>query len=123
MLNYKGSSEIPAATAETIDQQDIDEIGTNRLAVTTNPAECGGQESLCVMDIQNMRKMPRSLAMPRMDVTMYLPINYKMQATELIGVYQEKKWCDRWEVKIQLIKSQSRSATVIAISISSREQA
>lgn len=85
MLNYKGSSEIPAATAETIDQQDIDEIGTNRLAVTTNPAECGGQESLCVMDIQNMRKMPRSLAMPRMDVTMYLPINYKMQATELIG--------------------------------------
>ncbi|XP_029665348.1 laccase-23-like [Formica exsecta] len=65
--------------------QDIDEIGTNRLAVTTNPAKCGGQESLCVMDIQNMRKMPRSLAMPRMDVTMYLPINYKMQATELIG--------------------------------------
>lgn len=91
LVNYKGSSEIPAATAETIDQQDIDEIGMNRLAVTTNPAECGGQEGLCVMDIQNMRKMPRFLAMPRMDVTMYLPINYKMQATELIGMYQEKK--------------------------------
>lgn len=87
VLSYKGSSsEIPATTAETIDRQDIDEIGTNRLAMTTNPAEkCGGQESLCVMDIQNMRKMPRALAMPRMDVTMYLPINYKMQATELIG--------------------------------------
>ncbi|XP_029162349.1 laccase-1-like isoform X2 [Nylanderia fulva] len=87
VINYKGSgSEIPATTAETIDRQDIDEIGTNRLAMTTNPAEkCGGQESLCVMDIQNMRKMPRALAMPRMDVTMYLPINYKMQATELIG--------------------------------------
>lgn len=92
MLNYKGSSEIPATMAETIDQQNIDEIGTNRLAMTTNPAEkCGGQESLCVTDIQNMRKMPRALAMPRMDVTMYLPINYKMQATELIGVYQKKK--------------------------------
>lgn len=89
ILNYKGSSEIPAA--ETIDQQDIDEIGTNQLAATTNPTEkCGGQESLCVMDMQNMRKIPRALAMPKMDVTMYLPINYKMQATELIGAYREK---------------------------------
>lgn len=91
VLSYKSSSEISAAT-ETIDQQDIDEIATNQLAATTNPVEkCGGQEGLCVMDIQNMRKMPRALAMPRMDVTMYLPINYKMQATELIGVYREKK--------------------------------
>lgn len=84
ILNYKGNSEIPAA--ETIDQQDIDEIGMNQLAAMTNPIEkCGGQESLCVMDMQNMRKMPRALAMPKMDVTMYLPINYKIQATELIG--------------------------------------
>lgn len=89
VLKYKGSSEISAT--ETIDQHDIDEIGMNQLAATTNPAEkCGGQESLCVMDIQNMRKMPRALIMPRMDVTMYLPINYKMQATELIGVYRKK---------------------------------
>lgn len=91
ILNYKSSSEIPAATAETIDQQDIDEMGTNQLAATTNPAEkCGGQENLCVMDMQNMRKMPRALTMPKMDVTMYLPINYKMHATELIGAYREE---------------------------------
>lgn len=86
MLNYKGNSENPAATAEVIDQRDIDEIGSNRLAVTTNPAEkCGERENLCAMDIQNIRKMPQILTDPRMDVTLYLPINYKMQATELIG--------------------------------------
>lgn len=86
MLNYKGNSDNPAATAEAIDQRDIDEIGTNRLAVTTNPAEkCGDPENLCIMDIQNIRKMPQILTKPKTDVTLYLSINYKMQATELIG--------------------------------------
>lgn len=87
MLNYKGSSEIPTATAvDGIDQQDIDEMETTSLAATTNPVEkCGGSENLCVTDIQNVRKMPHILAKPKMDVTMYLPINYKVQATELIG--------------------------------------
>lgn len=88
MLSYKGGSEVPATTAEIIDQRDIDEIQTNRLAMTTNPAEkCAGQESLCVMDIQSTRKMPQILAKDKMDVTMYLPINYKMQATELLSEY------------------------------------
>ncbi|KAL6259668.1 hypothetical protein P5V15_009584 [Pogonomyrmex californicus] len=86
MLNYKGNSENPGATADAIDQYDIDETGTDRLALTTNPAEkCGDRENLCVMDIQNMRKMPQILTKPKMDVTLYLPISYKMQATELIG--------------------------------------
>lgn len=83
MLNYKGSPEIPV---DGIDQQDIDEVETSKLAATTNPAEkCGGSENLCITDIQNVRKMPHILAKPKMDVTMYLPINYKVQATELIG--------------------------------------
>lgn len=86
MLNYKGNSENPAGTVEVIDQSDIDEIESGRLAVTTNPVEkCGERESLCAMDIQNIRKMPQTLTGLRMDVTLYLPINYKMQATELIG--------------------------------------
>lgn len=89
VISYKGSAELPAAAAaarEAIDQPDIDEIGTNRLAVTTNPVEkCSGRESLCVTDMQNVRKMPHVLAKPETDVTMYLPINYKVQATELIS--------------------------------------
>ncbi|XP_012227593.2 uncharacterized protein [Linepithema humile] len=86
VLNYKGSSEVPATTEEIIDQRDIDEIGTNRLAMTTNPAEkCAGQESLCVINIQNIRKMPQVLTKGKMDITMYLPINYKLQATELLN--------------------------------------
>ncbi|XP_018346836.1 PREDICTED: laccase-4-like isoform X2 [Trachymyrmex septentrionalis] len=86
MLNYKGNSENPAATAEAIDQRDIDEIGTDRVAVTTNPTEkCGDRENLCAMDIQSIRKIPQTLTKPGTDVTLYLPINYKMQATELIG--------------------------------------
>ncbi|KYN03708.1 PREDICTED: laccase-4-like [Cyphomyrmex costatus] len=85
MLNYKGNSENPAATAEAIDQRDIDEIGTDRVAVTTNPtAKCGDRENLCAMDIQSIRKIPQTLTKPKTDVTLYLPINYKMQATELI---------------------------------------
>lgn len=85
LLNYKGGSEIPAVTADAIDQQNIDETETSRLAATTNPVEKCGRENLCVTDIQNVRKMPRVLAKPQMDVTMYLPINYKLQETELIG--------------------------------------
>ncbi|XP_024876061.1 laccase-4-like isoform X1 [Temnothorax curvispinosus] len=86
ILNYKGNSENPAAMAEVIDQRDIHEIGSDRLAVTTNPAQkCGDRENLCAMDIQNIRKMPQILTNPKTDVTLYLPINYKMQATELIG--------------------------------------
>ncbi|KAL0105866.1 hypothetical protein PUN28_015944 [Cardiocondyla obscurior] len=86
MLNYKGNSENPATTAEAIDRRDADEMESNRLAVTTNPTEkCGDRDNLCAMDIQNIRKMPQTLTNPRADVTLYLPINYKMQATELIG--------------------------------------
>ncbi|XP_011156719.2 laccase-4 isoform X1 [Solenopsis invicta] len=86
MLNYKGNSKNPATTAEAIDEPDIDETGTDQLAMTTNPAaRCGDREHLCAMDIQNIRKMPQTLAKPTTDVTLYLPINYKMQATELIG--------------------------------------
>jgi len=85
ILNYKGNSENPAATAEVIDQRD--EIKSDHLAVTTNPAEkCGDQGNLCAMDIQSIRKIPQILTKPKMDVTLYLPINYKMQATELIGM-------------------------------------
>ncbi|XP_012535530.2 laccase-1 isoform X2 [Monomorium pharaonis] len=86
VLNYKGNSENSAATTETIDQRDINKLETDRLAMTTNPTEgCGEQENLCVMDIQNIRKLPPALAKPKTDVTLYLPINYKIQATELIG--------------------------------------
>ncbi|XP_011142467.1 laccase-2 isoform X2 [Harpegnathos saltator] len=86
VLNYKGSTEVPADTTDAIDQRDIDEVETTRLAATTNPVDkCGGRENLCVMDVQNVRKMPHVLAKPRMDVTMYLPINYRVnQETELI---------------------------------------
>lgn len=92
MLNYKGNSENPAVTAEVIDQRDIDEVVSDRLAATTNPTEkCGEREYLCAMDIQSIRKMPQILTSPRMDVTLYLPINYKMQATELIGALECKK--------------------------------
>lgn len=93
VLNYKGAPEIPPATAaDAIDQRDIDEMETSRLTATTNPAEkCGGRENLCVTDIQNVRKMPSALAKPEMDVTMYLPINYKMQATELIGERRHRR--------------------------------
>lgn len=84
ILNYKGNSENPAATAEIIDQRD--EIKPDRLAMTTNPAEkCSDQGSLCAIDIQSIRKIPQILTKPKMDVTLYLSINYKMQATELIG--------------------------------------
>lgn len=87
MISYKGSAELPVTGGEPIDQPDIDEIGTNRMTVTTNPVEkCDGRESLCVTDIQNMRKMPAAMIKPKMDVTMYLPISYKMQATELISM-------------------------------------
>lgn len=95
ILNYKGSTEntLETTTDTTIDQQhDIDEIGTNRVAMTTNPTEkCGGRENLCIMDIQSVRKMPAILTKPKLDVTIYLPINYKIQATELIGMSNNVK--------------------------------
>lgn len=66
------------------------------------------------MDMQNMRKIPRALAMPKMDVTMYLPINYKMQATELIGAYREKmmqQMRSENQIKSQLHQLKQREQT------------
>jgi hypothetical protein len=86
LIIYKSSAELPAVTGEAIDQPDVDGIGMSQLTMTTNPVErCSGSESLCVTDIQNMRKMPQLLTKPATDLTMYLPINYRMQATELIS--------------------------------------
>jgi len=85
LITYKSSAELPA-TGEATDQPDVNGIETSRLTVTTNPVErCGGPENLCVTDIQNMRKMPHLLTKPATDLTMYLPINFRMQTTELIS--------------------------------------
>lgn len=86
VLKYKGSTaEIPLPVTEAIDQVDTEESSRNRLAMTTSPAEnCENPGNLCVTELQALRKVPKSLANPKPDVTVYLPINYKLQATELL---------------------------------------
>ncbi|XP_076232494.1 uncharacterized protein LOC143177996 [Calliopsis andreniformis] len=87
ILRYNGSStEDPVLVPEGIDQAEGEETMMNRLAMTTNPAEkCSNPENLCVTEVHSLRRMPSYLAEPRMDVTIRLPINYKLQLNEFVG--------------------------------------
>nr|XP_012149654.1 PREDICTED: laccase-5-like isoform X1 [Megachile rotundata] len=84
ILSYKGSTmESPLSSTEAINDPEIEE--TSRVTMTTNPAEkCENPESLCVTEIQALRKIPSVLAKPRTDVTIRLPINYKFQANDFV---------------------------------------
>ncbi|XP_076223868.1 uncharacterized protein LOC116424987 isoform X2 [Nomia melanderi] len=87
ILKYKGSpSEEPLSGSEIVDQVDEELTAAKRFAVTTNPAEkCGNPESLCVTDLKALRKMPHPLSLTKMDVTIHLPLNYKLQTNYIIG--------------------------------------
>ncbi|XP_017762166.1 PREDICTED: laccase-4-like [Eufriesea mexicana] len=84
ILNYKGSSsKDPLPATEVSDQSEVEE---GRIAMTTNPADkCENPESLCATEVQAVRKMPAVLGKPRTDVTIRLPINYKLQTNDIIG--------------------------------------
>ncbi|XP_076392108.1 uncharacterized protein LOC100876484 isoform X2 [Megachile rotundata] len=84
ILSYKGSTmESPLSSTEVINDPEIEE--TSRVTMTTNPAEkCENPESLCVTEIQALRKIPSVLAKPRTDITIRLPINYKFQANDFV---------------------------------------
>ncbi|CAK9831518.1 LCC4 [Anthophora retusa] len=86
ILNYKGNSmKEPLPVTETIDQLEVEE-SLRRLAMTTNPAEkCGNPENLCVTELQALRKIPTVLGAAKTDVTIRLPINYKIQANDIVG--------------------------------------
>lgn len=81
-MNYKGSS---TEDPEAVEQPEAEE-SNDRIAMTTNPADkCGNPESLCVMEVHSLRKMPSGLGKQKTDVTVRLPINYKLQTTDIVG--------------------------------------
>ncbi|XP_054001487.1 uncharacterized protein LOC128888550 [Hylaeus anthracinus] len=86
ILKYKGSqTEDPLSTPDVIDQAKEEEM-SNRLAMTTNPAEkCGNPDSLCVTEMRALKKIPNSLSEPTTDVTIRLPINFKLQANDVVA--------------------------------------
>ncbi|XP_016913956.1 uncharacterized protein LOC107998920 isoform X1 [Apis cerana] len=82
ILNYKGSS---TEDPEAVEQPEAEE-SNDRIAMTTNPADkCGNPESLCVMEVHSLRKMPSGLGKQKTDVTVRLPINYKLQTNDIVG--------------------------------------
>lgn len=86
ILSYKGSStEDPLSTAEAVQQPEAEE-SNDRVAMTTNPADkCGNPGSLCVTELHSLRKMPSGLGKQKTDVTVRLPINYKLQTSDIVG--------------------------------------
>ncbi|XP_076753813.1 uncharacterized protein LOC143425148 isoform X1 [Xylocopa sonorina] len=86
ILSYKGSvSEDPSSTTEPIGQTEVEETA-RRIAMTTDPVEkCDDPEGLCVTEIQALRKIPTVLANPKTDVTIRLPINYRLQTNDILG--------------------------------------
>lgn len=84
ILEYKGSStKDPLPVAEVIEQSEVEEVG---VAMTTNPAaKCENPESLCVTELHALRKIPAALGKPKTDVTIRLPINYKLQTNDIVG--------------------------------------
>ena len=89
LLEYEGSSmENPLSVTEVTKVEEADV----RVAMTTNPAKCGNPESLCVTELHALRKMPAALAKPRTDITIHLPINYKLQTNDIVGKYSKNDW-------------------------------
>lgn len=87
ILSYKGSStEDPLlSTAEAVQQPEAEE-SNDRVAMTTNPADkCGNPGTLCVTELHSLRKMPSGLGKQKTDVTVRLPINYKLQTNDIVG--------------------------------------
>lgn len=86
ILNYKGSStEDLLSATEATDQPEVEEM-SGRLAMTTNPAEkCGNFDSLCMTEVHGLKKLPAALTKPKTDVTIRLPINYKLQTNDIVG--------------------------------------
>ncbi|XP_026671375.1 laccase-4-like isoform X1 [Ceratina calcarata] len=85
IINYKGSSKDPLSPAEANDQPEVEET-VGRVAMTTNPTEkCGNPETLCVTEMQSLRKMPSTLGTMKTDVTIRLPINYRLQTNDIVG--------------------------------------
>ncbi|XP_003399857.1 laccase-4 isoform X1 [Bombus terrestris] len=84
ILEYKGSStKDPLPVAEATEQSEAEEVG---VAMTTNPAaKCENPESLCVTELHALRKIPAALGQPKTDVTIRLPINYKLQTSDIVG--------------------------------------
>nr|XP_033190586.1 laccase-4-like isoform X1 [Bombus vancouverensis nearcticus] len=84
ILEYKGSStKDPLPVAEATEQSEVEEVG---VAMTTNPAaKCENPESLCVTELHALRKIPAALGKPKTDVTIRLPINYKLQTNDIVG--------------------------------------
>ncbi|CAD1479735.1 unnamed protein product [Heterotrigona itama] len=90
LLEYKGSSteeqQVPLFVTEAAEELTEVEEADVRVAMTTNPAgKCGNPESLCVTELHALRKMPAALTKPRTDITIYLPINYKLQTNDIVG--------------------------------------
>lgn len=84
ILEYKGSStKDPLPVTEATEQSEVEEV---RVAMTTNPAaKCENPESLCVTELHALRKIPAALGKPKTDVTIRLPINYKLQTNDIVG--------------------------------------
>ncbi|XP_015602319.1 laccase-4 isoform X2 [Cephus cinctus] len=87
ILKYKGSPEVNLSEKNKIaHNDDIDNILQKELAMTTNIIEnCENPVKLCLTEMKAMRKMYKSLTKKRMDVTLYLPINYKIQSADFTG--------------------------------------
>ena len=82
LIKYKGSTDEipPASLAGYISDS------KNEIFMTTDPANtCENPDKVCITEVTSMRKMPKSLADPIVDVKMYLPINYKIQGFEFSG--------------------------------------
>ncbi|KAF3428281.1 hypothetical protein E2986_03713 [Frieseomelitta varia] len=86
LLEYKGSTtENLLSVTEASEELEVEEADV-RVAMTTNPADkCGNPESLCVTELHALRKMPAALAKPKTDITIYLPINYRLQTNDIVG--------------------------------------
>ncbi|XP_034939119.1 laccase-2-like isoform X2 [Chelonus insularis] len=59
------------------------EKSSNEVDMTTSPVDkCGSPDNLCVGDIKALTSLPSPLDNPRVDVTIYLPINRRKHLTE-----------------------------------------
>lgn len=87
ILKYKGNSESEIkANKKSSGKVDVVGMRAKESHMTTNPIEtCGSAGSVCVTEVKASKPLASPLNNSRTDVTIYLPINQRIQNSDIMG--------------------------------------
>lgn len=89
IIQYKHSMDNGPSVIEKIGEDKYtNAVEPDDIVLTSNPTDqCESPDNLCLTEIQSLNKMPVELTSPKVDVKMYLPINFSTRKTTFLGKF------------------------------------